>query len=632
MIEHLRLEGAAAGDFGFEYFDEADNLENDPDLYGGHTAIVMFSKMRMVRVLIHETENLEAITRDATHPAVPETAPVVHIAYNGRNHYDAVEFVPTLRQHEPLQDEHTSDDAAVRSESTPRAKTTSSSSIAPKTNKKTRKFATKPSPKPKANKTKNKQTTSKVLKHATKKQVRGRRRVRTKMPAPPFYRLTIYEEVCKAQLRQPASHPLAEFEEELLAVVSALRASPTVPPGRSRASVDEGDLWPSIFCAFLDCDWEMARGTEDDLLAHLQRKHREDLIHAARLLPTPTTEDVAVMTVYNEAIAEILRVQAPLAGPSIDRRALHAFADATKEDKIEALICFCCGCVHTYIQEDDKRGKSNISWISPVDITSSGEVTLFGLPLDVAHSLFGMDNFIAKYGNMEGYPNLTESGELSHWNAAVYNHHTDEFVEFICCPEDHKCDGDLGHPTSHILCEECLVPLCQHCHSHIKAQKLPPLSLANDMWTGFAPAMLYTDQVTVMEMICASPCITTLLCFSMETRYRSDHLLDEKAHMARHRVGARGNALTFPLPWEQLIETLQRSVTQTLQEDDSNTEPGVPWTGSELEEHVRVLLKTNKQGQTSEAELKTLIHQATVRRDIVVKLILHMKARHFGTL
>ena len=58
----------------------------------------------------------------------------------------------------------------------------------------------------------------------------------------------------------------------------------------------------------------------------------------------------------------------------------------------------------------------------------------------------------------------------------------------------------------------------------------------------------------------------------------------------------------------------------------------LPQTGSELEEHVRVLLKTSKQGQTSEAELKTLIHQATVRRDIVVKLILHMKARHFGTL
>ncbi|CAE7878855.1 pfh1, partial [Symbiodinium necroappetens] len=88
--------------------------------------------------------------------------------------------------------------------------------------------------------------------------------------------------------------------------------------------------------------------------------------------------------------------------------------------------------------------------------------------------------------------------------------------------------------------------------------RLPPRSLANDMFTGYAPERLYTEQATIMEMICASPCITTLVCMTMETRYRSEAMpLEGQAHMARHRLGARGNALTFPLAWEDLLRHLQ---------------------------------------------------------------------------
>ena len=74
---------------------------------------------------------------------------------------------------------------------------------------------------------------------------------------------------------------------------------------------------------------------------------------------------------------------------------------------------------------------------------------------------------------------------------------------------------------------------------------------------------------------------------------------------------------------------MQRSVAEEeleQQEESPTNTSNLPWTGKELEEHVRVLLKTNKHGETTEAELKTLIHQATVRRDVVIKLIMHMKA------
>ena len=36
---------------------------------------------------------------------------------------------------------------------------------------------------------------------------------------------------------------------------------------------------------------------------------------------------------------------------------------------------------------------------------------------------------------------------------------------------------------------------------------MPPAALANDMMMYVAPIELYTDNVTVMEMLCASVCV-----------------------------------------------------------------------------------------------------------------------------
>ncbi|CAE7279410.1 unnamed protein product, partial [Symbiodinium microadriaticum] len=50
-----------------------------------------------------------------------------------------------------------------------------------------------------------------------------------------------------------------------------------------------------------------------------------------------------------------------------------------------------------------------------------------------------------------------------------------------------------------------------------------------------------------------------------------------------------------------------------------------PRSGEALGDVVRVLLKTNKAGKTSEADINTLLHQATVRREVVIQLILDMR-------
>ena len=90
IVEKLREEATINGEFGDLYSDEADWLEEDADLWGGQPSMLVFSKMRAVNVLVHDTLDLNQISYDNTHPEVDASAPEVHIAFNGRDHYDSV--------------------------------------------------------------------------------------------------------------------------------------------------------------------------------------------------------------------------------------------------------------------------------------------------------------------------------------------------------------------------------------------------------------------------------------------------------------------------------------------------------------------------------------------------------------
>ena len=147
---------------------------------------------------------------------------------------------------------------------------------------------------------------------------------------------------------------------------------------------------------------------------------------------------------------------------------------------------------------------------------------------------------------------------------------------------------------------------------------MPAAALANDLMIFYAPRELYTEQVTVLEMICASVCLTSMICFTLEKKCRGDRPFDEEVHMHRHRMGARGNATSFPLPWHDLL--LQ------LGENDANAAPDLPHTGEVLSNFVSVLLKTSDDSDTKES-LAHFIHQALVRRDVVITLITNAKRR-----
>ena len=77
------------------WLEEGQALQQDPQLYGGHTTIIAFSKKMGRQIVIHD--QLLRSKYQATHASVAEDAPCIHLLYNGRNHYDLL--LPTEHVH-----------------------------------------------------------------------------------------------------------------------------------------------------------------------------------------------------------------------------------------------------------------------------------------------------------------------------------------------------------------------------------------------------------------------------------------------------------------------------------------------------------------------------------------------------
>ena len=88
--------------------------------------------------------------------------------------------------------------------------------------------------------------------------------------------------------------------------------------------------------------------------------------------------------------------------------------------------------------------------------------------------------------------------------------------------------------------------------------------------------------------------------------------------MSRHRMGARGNATSFPLPWQDLLHILRKS-------GENESLPDLPWTGDETSSYVSILLKTSEEDDPK--SMSRFVHQALVRRAVVIQLIDGMRRR-----
>ena len=216
-----------------------------------------------------------------------------------------------------------------------------------------------------------------------------------------------------------------------------LRRHPTVPPEAELTDADAGRLWPKAFCAFLGCTWTSQEGDEEALHEHLLQEHSVDLepIREEMLLMAGAAPD-AILSIYNQAVAYQCRADAPVAGCSIDRRALHTFGHACEADGIEALICFCCGRTYAHLA-DIPPEQQDIQWLQPLeeDPNNAGHFTFLGQPAPDVANLLGLGTYLRRYDN--GQRRLTSFETFDEWCVFLPRHAEDtDPKKLLCNPED----------------------------------------------------------------------------------------------------------------------------------------------------------------------------------------------------
>lgn len=322
------------------------------------------------------------------------------------------------------------------------------------------------------------------------------------------------------------------------------------------------------------------------------------------------------MSAYCAGISCKAQSGAPLAAYSIDRRSMYNYETSLGNSDVCSLICLCCA--KRYPFKSDACA-AYMSWFTP--FRDSSRQTFMGLSREQVAGMFGLETYLNAYGQVTGGPNLLEPlHEFDDWQLVMP--FVSGSLRVLCCPEDRPCSHH-GCVLCGVLCADCSLPLCSECAGFMcgSGPQMPPMALSNVMMAFYAPSILYEKKVALMELICASVCLTSMVCFTLEKKYRGDgSLWDIPVHMQRHRVDARGNMSTVPLPWMDILRALHR-----FGPDQASDALDLPNAGGDIATWVQVLIKCND--DDSGESLAKRLHQAVVRADVVVELIADMKRR-----
>ena len=398
--------------------------------------------------------------------------------------------------------------------------------------------------------------------------------------------------------------PRAPGDMVLEALGKQFRKKPTLPHWMAIATRDAAFDLPDYICSFEGCNFEsdLAEAFEE----HICQEHRRAL---EPLASKPATK-AKMLEAYRAGLTWACQQDAPTAHIAIDRRCLRQYRDSQSGDKIGAGICLLCARRFPYA---DAMGEGDcIQWKQ-----LAGKSHFLGLSLEETKRWLGLDTYWSTYAMQHGRTVRERlRTELQDWCADVEL--DGQNLSIICCPEDKFCAKRC--PPGRI-CSACQAPVCMRCWDSLRAKQASRLALANDMLVFYTPRLIYKEEVTFMELVCASPCFTAMACFSLEKKLLGDRALDQDAFMNRNRLVARGNATTFPLAWEELLQNLQVASREA-----SAGEIRLPKVGVELAAVINVIIKAG--GPLSERDdAAKIIHQARVRRAVVLQLIADAKAR-----
>ena len=173
--------------------------------------------------------------------------------------------------------------------------------------------------------------------------------------------------------------------------------------------------------------------------------------------------------------------------------------------------------------------------------------TFLGLSKQQVEEFFGIETYLKQFGNLgPGFPNVRDAvwqAESKEWQCTLRF----EEVDFVQRCATQKTG--VANENMQMIGQMCARHVKSPFASRVKAlqsrpQQMPVRALSNNLWTGFATPLLAEERVSDVEAILASPCMLSLVCFSLETQY--GNVMLEGAQQQRFRVGARGNITMGP--------------------------------------------------------------------------------------
>ena len=408
--------------------------------------------------------------------------------------------------------------------------------------------------------------------------------------------------------------PRARRDLDIQQAAELLTESPTLPASTTTETArDRAYLLPPYHCAFRSCVFTCSQQSE--LEQHLVQTH-QSLLLPLSLHPhvTHTSLRQALYETYLHLLQYRCQQLAPVANCSVDRRCLKQFRKSFTEGTLGAAVCFVCARRYPFMPA---CRNTCITWVQARDPKTR---LVLGQTSEKLEEILGWKTFEQRY--ILPLDESTQSSLRSEMDSWTCHFRSAEYdVMLVACSEDKRCSA-VSPCRSNRMCALCEVPLCKACQDSLYGcQRKPAEALSNNMVLGHPPRDLYAQECTVLELLCASPCMTALTCYSIEWRHLSDRSLAQDAFMNRHRLCAKGNATAFPLQWEDLLSELQQLDTAT----DPAAPCLLPHLGSDLRNKVAVLIKV---GKKQDLDVKQhIVHQAVVRRRVVVALIAAMVAR-----
>ena len=348
-----------------------------------------------------------------------------------------------------------------------------------------------------------------------------------------------------------------------------------------------------------------------------------------------------VISSYTKAMSVRLQEGMPDVGPCVDRRVLRGLNTMLPE--VKAMVCFCCAQIHSHVPlwramyAPGQHGlhkvpqHTSISWQEPLHRSehkhahhSKNMIEMYGVRSslrafflrneDKFRLHFGLREFKLRYASdlqPQGNPfkNATCLSESeAEWVQRLVLEGVEEDVFLLCCPEDvDKCKACARQGNR--LCEACRIPLCQECSRCIVvgATSEIPMALANDNFWGYTSEIIFKYKVRYLEMAIVQPCWTTMMVCYVEGDH--GHLLNEVVDQQQFRTKVRGTAHSFHMPWEEILEELQRNFL-----DKAILHP-LPRKAECLKYMLRVHLRVGRR------DMESALRQLAVRPYVLLQLL-----------